>query len=50
MNIDKKTLNYQINCKNKKLIQTFKTVKVKLNKLQPDFKNCFDQLYQSFIS
>lgn len=49
INIDKKILNYQINCKNKKLIQTFKTVKVKLNKL-PDFKNCFDQLYQSFIS
>lgn len=47
MNIDKKTLIYQINCKNKKLIQKCMKVNVKL---QPDFKNCFDQLYQSFAS
>lgn len=50
MNNDKKTLIYQINCKNQKLIQKFKKVKVKLNKLQPDFKNYFDQLHQSFVS
>lgn len=49
MNNDKKTLIYQINCKNKKSIQKFMKVKVKLKKLQPDFKNCFDQLHQSFV-